>query len=188
MEIGARCLEIVMNHGLILAFFYCFVTLDKDVEKEHNTILFFNNPRLIAPAPRGTWGGVYYMDKISAEHEARAKALIAACDRLVGQINRFRTEVALSAGIQRPATDPIFLRPIEELELSARPFNALKTDNLFYIGDLVQRSESDLLKIPNMGRRSIDEIKEMLGWHGLLLGMKLEGWPPQPDFLRKAEI
>jgi DNA-directed RNA polymerase subunit alpha len=83
-------------------------------------------------------------------------------------------------GGARPATqvDPILLRPVDDLELTVRSANCLKAENIFYIGDLIQRTENELLKTPNLGRKSLNEIKEVLAARGLTLGMKLENWPP----------
>ena len=80
----------------------------------------------------------------------------------------------------RPSTqfDPILLRPVDELELTVRSANCLKAENIYYIGDLIQRTENELLKTPNLGRKSLNEIKEVLASRGLTLGMKLENWPP----------
>jgi DNA-directed RNA polymerase subunit alpha len=74
--------------------------------------------------------------------------------------------------------DPVLLRPVDELELTVRSANCLKAENIFYIGDLIQRTENDLLKTPNLGRKSLNEIKEVLAARGLTLGMKLDNWPP----------
>jgi DNA-directed RNA polymerase subunit alpha len=74
--------------------------------------------------------------------------------------------------------DPILLRPVDDLELTVRSANCLKAENIYYIGDLIQRSETELLKTPNLGRKSLNEIKEVLASRGLTLGMKLENWPP----------
>ena len=74
--------------------------------------------------------------------------------------------------------DPILLRPVDELELTVRSANCLKAENIYYIGDLIQRTENELLKTPNLGRKSLNEIKEVLASRGLTLGMKLENWPP----------
>ena len=71
------------------------------------------------------------------------------------------------------------LRKVDELELSVRSANCLKNDNILYIGDLVQKSESDMLRTPNFGRKSLNEIKEVLGQMGLNLGMDVPGWPPE---------
>ena len=75
--------------------------------------------------------------------------------------------------------DPILLRPVDDLELTVRSANCLKAENIYYIGDLIQRTETELLKTPNLGRKSLNEIKEVLASRGLTLGMKLENWPPQ---------
>ena len=74
--------------------------------------------------------------------------------------------------------DPILLRPVDELELTVRSANCLKAENIHYIGDLVQRTEVELLRTPNLGKKSLTEIKEVLQSHGLMLGMRLDGWPP----------
>jgi DNA-directed RNA polymerase subunit alpha len=77
-----------------------------------------------------------------------------------------------------PQIDPILLRPVDDLELTVRSANCLKAENIFYIGDLIQRTENELLKTPNLGRKSLNEIKEVLASRGLTLGMRLENWPP----------
>ena len=77
-----------------------------------------------------------------------------------------------------PQIDPILLRPVDDLELTVRSANCLKAENIYYIGDLIQRTETELLKTPNLGRKSLNEIKEVLASRGLTLGMKLENWPP----------
>ena len=74
--------------------------------------------------------------------------------------------------------DPTLLRPVDDLELTVRSANCLKAENIYYIGDLIQRTENELLKTPNLGRKSLNEIKEVLASRGLTLGMKLESWPP----------
>jgi DNA-directed RNA polymerase subunit alpha len=81
------------------------------------------------------------------------------------------------------------LRKVDELELSVRSANCLKNDNIVYIGDLVQKSESDMLRTPNFGRKSLNEIKEVLTAMGLHLGMQVEGWPPEniEDLARKID-
>jgi DNA-directed RNA polymerase subunit alpha len=82
-----------------------------------------------------------------------------------------RTEAA------QPQVDPILLQPVDDLELTVRSANCLKAENIYYIGDLIQRTENELLKTPNLGRKSLNEIKEVLASKGLTLGMKLENWP-----------
>ncbi len=81
------------------------------------------------------------------------------------------------------------LRKVDELELSVRSANCLKNDNIVYIGDLVQKSESDMLRTPNFGRKSLNEIKEVLTVMGLHLGMQVEGWPPEniEDMAKKVD-
>jgi DNA-directed RNA polymerase subunit alpha len=77
-----------------------------------------------------------------------------------------------------PQMDPILMRPVDDLELTVRSANCLKAENIYYIGDLIQRTENELLKTPNLGRKSLNEIKEVLATRGLTLGMRLENWPP----------
>jgi len=77
-----------------------------------------------------------------------------------------------------PLPDPILMRPVDELELTVRSANCLKAENIHYIGDLVQRTEVELLRTPNLGKKSLTEIKEVLESHGLTLGMRIDGWPP----------
>jgi DNA-directed RNA polymerase subunit alpha len=117
---------------------------------------------------------------ISAEDAVRSSAKI-----LVEQLAVFaQLEGNELAAFDSPAprstvqVDPILLRPVDELELTVRSANCLKAENIFYIGDLIQRTENELLKTPNLGRKSLNEIKEVLASRGLTLGMKLEGWPP----------
>lgn len=74
------------------------------------------------------------------------------------------------------AINPIYHRPVDDLELTVRSANCLKAENIFFIGDLVQRTEADLLKTPNLGKKSLTEIKNVLAAHGLALGTKIEGW------------
>ena len=99
-------------------------------------------------------------------------AVFAQLEDKVGEI--FEAQAA------RPASfDPILLRPVDELELTVRSANCLKAENIYYIGDLIQRTETELLKTPNLGRKSLNEIKEVLASRGLTLGARLENWPPQ---------
>jgi len=118
---------------------------------------------------------------ITAEDAVRASAKI-----LVEQLAVFAQLEGseLAAFDQQPAArnsqqfDPILLRPVDELELTVRSANCLKAENIYYIGDLIQRTENELLKTPNLGRKSLNEIKEVLASRGLTLGMKLDSWPP----------
>lgn len=86
----------------------------------------------------------------------------------------------------RSDIDPILLRPVDDLELTVRSANCLKAENIFYIGDLIQRTEVELLKTPNLGKKSLTEIKDVLASHGLSLGMRLENWPP-PELERQEK-
>ncbi len=83
----------------------------------------------------------------------------------------------LAEEAKTPQIDPILLQPVDDLELTVRSANCLKAENIYYIGDLIQRTENELLKTPNLGRKSLNEIKEVLAIKGLTLGMKLENWP-----------
>ena len=100
---------------------------------------------------------------------------------LVDQLAVFADLQGIPAAIEAPKApviDPVLLRPVDELELTVRSANCLKAENIFYIGDLIQCTETELLKTPNLGRKSLNEIKEVLASRGLTLGMKLENWPP----------
>jgi len=99
----------------------------------------------------------------------------------IGQLSVFADHEGAPTEIevkQAPQVDPILLRPVDDLELTVRSANCLKAENIYYIGDLIQRSENELLKAPNLGRKSLNEIKDVLASKGLTLGMKLENWPP----------
>ncbi len=74
--------------------------------------------------------------------------------------------------------DPLLLRPVDDLELTVRSANCLKAENIYYIGDLIQRTEVELLKTPNLGKKSLTEIKDVLAHQGLSLGMRIDNWPP----------
>ena len=77
------------------------------------------------------------------------------------------------------AFNPALLKKVDELELSVRSANCLKNDNIVYIGDLIQKTEAEMLRTPNFGRKSLNEIKEVLAQMGLHLGMEVQGWPPE---------
>jgi len=117
---------------------------------------------------------------ISPEESIRASAKI-----LVEQLAVFAQLEGSEVGniFEQPKAsanfDPILLRPVDELELTVRSANCLKAENIYYIGDLIQRTETELLKTPNLGRKSLNEIKEVLASRGLALGSRLEAWPPQ---------
>ncbi len=83
-----------------------------------------------------------------------------------------------AAEIREDEIDPILIRPVDDLELTVRSANCLKAENIYYIGDLIQRTEVELLKTPNLGKKSLTEIKDVLASRGLSLGMRLENWPP----------
>jgi DNA-directed RNA polymerase subunit alpha len=87
-------------------------------------------------------------------------------------------QLGVPGAVKPPPIDPILMRPVDDLELTVRSANCLKAENIYYIGDLIQRTETELLKTPNLGRKSLNEIKEVLAARGLTLGMKLENWPP----------
>jgi DNA-directed RNA polymerase subunit alpha len=82
------------------------------------------------------------------------------------------------AVVEEDQIDPILLRPVDDLELTVRSANCLKAENIYYIGDLIRRTEVELLKTPNLGKKSLTEIKDVLASRGLSLGMRLENWPP----------
>ena len=88
------------------------------------------------------------------------------------------SEAQITAQEADEEVDPVLLRPVDDLELTVRSANCLKAENIYYIGDLVQRTEVELLKTPNLGKKSLTEIKDVLASRGLSLGMRLENWPP----------
>ena len=119
---------------------------------------------------------------ISPEEAVRASAKILVEQLAIfAQLPSDNIEEMLAAAPQKAASsfDPILLRPVDELELTVRSANCLKAENIYYIGDLIQRTETELLKTPNLGRKSLNEIKEVLASRGLTLGARLENWPPQ---------
>ena len=132
------------------------------------------------------------MDKLILEIETNgviepAEAVRTAARVLIEQLSSFADlkgvvpagdQPAALRGAASPQVDPILLRPVDELELTVRSANCLKAENIYYIGDLIQRTETELLKTPNLGRKSLNEIKDVLAARGLTLGMKLENWPP----------
>ncbi len=109
------------------------------------------------------------------------EAIRYAARILVDQLSLFADLKGTPTPIEQPKApqvDPILLRAVDDLELTVRSANCLKAENIYYIGDLIQRTETELLKTPNLGRKSLNEIKEVLASRGLTLGMKLENWPP----------
>jgi DNA-directed RNA polymerase subunit alpha len=126
------------------------------------------------------------LDKLIVEIETNGviqpeEAIRAAARILMSQLEIFADLEGTTPAVEasRPAqVDPVLLRPVDDLELTVRSANCLKAENICYIGDLIQRTENELLKTPNLGRKSLNEIKEVLASRGLTLGMKLENWPP----------
>lgn len=109
------------------------------------------------------------------------EAIRRAANILQDQISVFvdlKSEEGAKEEKAEPQMDPLLLRPVDDLELTVRSANCLKAENIFYIGDLIQRTENELLKTPNLGKKSLTEIKDVLAQHGLSLGMRLENWPP----------
>jgi DNA-directed RNA polymerase subunit alpha len=126
------------------------------------------------------------LDKLIVDIETNGTIDAEEAIRRAGAILKSQLDVFVDLqgedeiGFGRPETqvDPILLRPVDELELTVRSANCLKAENINYIGDLVQRTEVELLRTPNLGKKSLTEIKEVLESHGLMLGMRLENWPP----------
>jgi DNA-directed RNA polymerase subunit alpha len=115
---------------------------------------------------------------IDSEDAIRRSATILQ-DQLSSFVNLDQTAAAeAEQEAAEPAIDPILLRPVDDLELTVRSANCLKAENIFLIGDLIQRTEVELLKTPNLGKKSLTEIKDVLATRGLSLGMRLENWPP----------
>jgi DNA-directed RNA polymerase subunit alpha len=127
------------------------------------------------------------LDKLIVDLETNGaiepeEAIRYAARILMDQLSVFAdlegTPMAVELSTKPSQVDPILLRPVDDLELTVRSANCLKAENIYYIGDLIQRTETELLKTPNLGRKSLNEIKEVLASRGLTLGMKLENWPP----------
>ena len=126
------------------------------------------------------------LDKLIVDIETNGaidpeEAVRYAARILVEQLTVFADLKGLPAQVEEKKAsqiDPVLLRPVDDLELTVRSANCLKAENIYYIGDLIQRTETELLKTPNLGRKSLNEIKEVLASRGLTLGMKLENWPP----------
>lgn len=130
------------------------------------------------------------LDKLVIEMETNGtidpeEAIRRAATILAEQLEAFvdlrdvrQPEVKPEVKEEKPEFDPILLRPVDDLELTVRSANCLKAEAIHYIGDLVQRTEVELLKTPNLGKKSLTEIKDVLASRGLSLGMRLENWPP----------
>lgn len=126
------------------------------------------------------------LDKLVVELETDGsldpeQAIRTAATILQDQLSSFvdlQTRQETSAVAEEPDVDPILLRPVDDLELTVRSANCLKAEQIYYIGDLIQCTEVELLKTPNLGKKSLTEIKSILATKGLSLGMRLENWPP----------
>ncbi len=126
------------------------------------------------------------LDKLNLDVETNGTIDPEEAIRRAGAILKDQLEVFVdlqgedqtSAGASDTQVDPLLLRPVDELELTVRSANCLKAENINYIGDLIQRTEVELLRTPNLGKKSLTEIKEVLESHGLALGMRVENWPP----------
>ena len=109
------------------------------------------------------------------------EAIRCAATILQHQLNVFvdlHSEVIAEPEEREDEIDPVLLRPVDDLELTVRSANCLKAEDIYYIGDLIQRTEVELLKTPNLGKKSLTEIKDVLATRGLSLGLRLENWPP----------
>lgn len=126
------------------------------------------------------------LDKLVLELETNGTidpedAIRQAATILQDQLSSFVDLKAIEAAKpeeKEPEVDPVLLRPVDDLELTVRSANCLKAEQIYYIGDLVQRTEVELLKTPNLGKKSLTEIKTVLAQRGLSLGLTLENWPP----------
>ena len=126
------------------------------------------------------------LDKLIVELETDGsldpeQAIRTAATILQDQLSSFvdlQSRQETSAVAEEPDVDPILLRPVDDLELTVRSANCLKAEQIYYIGDLIQCTEVELLKTPNLGKKSLTEIKSILATKGLSLGMRLENWPP----------
>ena len=113
---------------------------------------------------------------------AREVALMNAsnliCECMDNIIDKEEISERVSAPVAPPMPDPVLMQPVEDLELTVRSANCLKAESIIYIGDLVQRTEVELLKTPNLGKKSLNEIKDVLAQRNLSLGMRVANWPP----------
>jgi DNA-directed RNA polymerase subunit alpha len=112
-----------------------------------------------------------------APDEAVRKAATILQDQLTAFVE-LEGEAETTKEKKTAEIDPVLLQPIDDLELTVRSANCLKAENIYYVGDLIQRTEVELLKTPNLGKKSLMEIKDVLASRGLSLGMRLEDWPP----------
>ena len=100
------------------------------------------------------------------------------CDSICNIVDKEEISERVSAPVAPPMPDPVLMQPVEDLELTVRSANCLKAESIIYIGDLVQRTEVELLKTPNLGKKSLNEIKDVLAQRNLSLGMRVANWPP----------
>jgi DNA-directed RNA polymerase subunit alpha len=110
--------------------------------------------------------------------EAIRRAATILQDQLDAFVELRVEEEVVEEEEKEPEIDPVLLRPVDDLELTVRSANCLKAESIFYIGDLIQRTETELLRTPNLGKKSLSEIKDVLALRGLMLGVRLENWPP----------
>ena len=135
------------------------------------------------------------LDKLIVDIETNGTIDPEEAIRRAGSILKSQLEVfvdlqgqdEIATSMAESQIDPILLRPVDELELTVRSANCLKAESINYIGDLVQRTEVELLRTPNLGKKSLTEIKEVLESHGLALGMRLDNWPP-PSLRTEEDI
>jgi DNA-directed RNA polymerase subunit alpha len=136
------------------------------------------------------------LDKLVLEIETNGtiepeEAIRSASAILVDQLSVFvdlqNNAQASALSSRQLDVDPLLLRPVDDLELTVRSANCLKAENIYLIGDLIQKTENELLKTPNLGKKSLLEIKDILATKGLSLGMRLEGWPLKQNELVKKE-
>lgn len=126
------------------------------------------------------------LDKLIIELETDGtiepeEAIRCSANILQQQLSAFvdlKHEEVVDNSREEEEVDPILLRPVDDLELTVRSANCLKAESIYYIGDLIQRTETELLKTPNLGKKSLTEIKDVLASRGLSLSMHLENWPP----------
>jgi len=136
------------------------------------------------------------LDKLIIEIETNGtldpeEAIRKSASILQGQLSVFvdlTADEQVQQEEQASDIDPILLRPVDDLELTVRSANCLKAENIYYIGDLIQRTEVELLKTPNLGKKSLTEIKDVLAQQALSLGMRLENWPPPEIAGRKIGL
>jgi Bacterial RNA polymerase, alpha chain C terminal domain/AIPR protein len=154
-----------------------------------------NHIRRLGTPPRGHWGDCWELLPVKrfdeqelidvakqvymeiADHNPQTMGKSKACYSALQRITAIYARLAGPA-IDKPPFNPAFLKKVDELELSLRSRNCLASDSIVYLGDLVQRNEYEMLRTPNFGRKSVNEIKEVLAQMGLHLGMEVPGWPP----------